>query len=439
MLQFFLRPIRVLSLSAVSLLSMVGSPVMALTSDDSLNSDVVVTEAQSVELPRFATPRMIRNNTLMDTPVIRMGQDDTLIFSFDELRDDPSDLQASLVHCNADWTPSLLSEAEYSDGINIMDIEDHAYSSNTFVRYVNYRIPLPNPDLAPRVSGNYILRIFDRSNPDRTLLEGRFQVSEETARIQGTVSGRTDRGINTEWQQLSLAVDAPEGMNLNPITDLKVTVQQNMRPETLRTLPAPMRVEADRITFEHLPSLIFGAGNEYRRFETVRADYEGMNVERVGLQGRQWHAWPVAGEERASRSHTFDITQHGRYAVDEYSASDPDVGADYIMTHFTLLSEPLYDADVYVEGDLTGRRLDASSRMKYNPQAGAYTLTLPLKQGSYNYQYVVVPRRGGFDDSRQPVEGNHADTTNEYNICVYLRTPGSRADRLVGVQTIYNN
>lgn len=418
---------------AMSMLCAVGNVHALSTSAD---------DTSYPAMPRFATSRMIRNGALLDTPILRLksdgSTDDLLVFSFDELRDDQSDLQASLVHCNADWSVSALTESEYSDGINVYDVEDYAYSSNTFVRYINYQIPIPNEDLMPKVSGNYIIRVYDRTNPDETLVEGRFQVSEDIADISAVASGRTDYGINTQWQQLSLQVSAPEDMNINPVADMFVTIEQNMRPETLRRLNTPMSVQHNTLTFEHLPQLTFDAGNEYRRFETVRTDYEGMHIDSIRLIDRQWHMWLQRDESREELSHVFDATQHGRFAVDEYSATNPDLGADYVMVHFTL-DVPLYDgADVYVEGDLTGRVLNESNRMTYDPSQGVYTLTLPLKQGSYNYQYVVAPRNADGRRRISGVDGNKYETSNEYNICVYLRTPGARADRLIGSSTVYS-
>ena len=85
--------------------------------------------------------------------------------------------------------------------------------------------------------------------------------------------------------------------------------------------------------------------------------------------------------ERASAEYSFDRTQHGRFKVHEYNATDPDIGADYITVHFLLDSPEFPDAEVYVDGEFAHGHYDASNLMTYDRGLGAYTAAIPLKQG----------------------------------------------------------
>ena len=95
----------------------------------------------------------------------------------------------------------------------------------------------------------------------------------------------------------------------------------------------------------------------------------------------------------------------------------------------------LEGGDIFIDGDLTQRRLDPLSRMVWNNATGRYELSLLLKQGAYNYQYLFVPS-GAERGETAPVEGDNYQTVNEYTVRVYHRPRGSRSDRLVGVSTI---
>ncbi|MEG1999419.1 MAG: hypothetical protein RR015_05330 [Bacteroidales bacterium] len=55
-----------------------------------------------------------------------------------------------------------------------------------------------------------------------------------------------------------------------------------------------------------------------------------------------------------------------------------------------------------------------------------------LKQGSYNYQYLFVPK-GETKGKSSVIEGNKYQTSNEYRVNVYHRRPGERYDRLIGI------
>lgn len=386
--------------------------------------------------PDFRTLRVEKEGAFMDVPVINTAAGERVVVSFDEIGDDRSELQYRLIHCDASWNPSRLVESEYLDGFNIADLEDWAFSSNTYVHYVNYRLAIPSEDMRPLVSGNYLVQVFDRDDPDTTLVQARFSVCEDAVAVIGEASGRTDRGLNTEWQQLELTIDPGDFPLANPYQDLMVTVRQNGMPESERTLKAPLRMDGRRIVYAHAPELIFPASNEFRRFETVRLDYPGMHVDSTTFGGTNYHAWLMTDTDRSERQYAYDSTQRGRFMVRDYYSSDPDLGADYVTVHFRLDFPELTNGDLYLDGDLTGHLREEPYRMVYDRQNGAYTLRLPLKQGSYNYRYVAVPhmRTPGAAPVADPgvVEGNHYETSNEYEVFVWYRAPGARADRLLG-------
>lgn len=391
--------------------------------------------SQGIFNARFRTLRVEKENEFLSTPVIRLNSRDKIIISFDEIGDDWSQLQYRLVHCNADWQPSRLVESEFVDGFNFADIEDYAFSSNTFTPYVNYRFEIPDGRISILASGNYVVEVYPQDDPDDVLLRARFQVSEETARIDGLVSTHTDFGVNSEWQQLDLYVDAAR-KDINPYMDILVTVQQNHRPDTQVTLRNPLRIESGRLVYEHNRDLVFPASNEYRRFETVKEDYPGMGVDAVDFRNRTYVAHLKVDESRADKPYYYDQTQKGRFMIDSYNATDPDLGADYVDVVFTLAYPQIMNGDIYVEGDFTSNRHVDRYKMRYDPETRLYTLCLPLKQGSYNYQYVAV-KEGESKGSTALIEGNKYETQNEYNVSVFYRTPASRADRLIGTATVY--
>jgi hypothetical protein len=79
--------------------------------------------------------------------------------------------------------------------------------------------------------------------------------------------------------------------------------------------------------------------------------------------------------------------------------------------------------------------MSETSRMKYDNIRKAYTQTILLKQGGYNYQYWFLPK-GAAKASAERVEGSHWQTRNEYTIYIYHRGWGERYDKLVGMKTI---
>ena len=379
------------------------------------------------------------NGDVLAPPVIMLGTSDRITFTFDHLAEDREFLRYSLVHCNADWQPSQLVSTEYLDGFNEGRVDDYAFSQVTTVHYVNYSLTIPNAEMAPLLSGNYLLRVYPENDPEDLWLQCRFMVSEQRAPVEARVTSRTDVDYNREHQQLEVAVDTEKAAVEDPFNDLIVMIQQNGRYDNEVALRQPLRMSGKYVShYEHQPRLIFEAGNEYRRFETVSTTYPGMRVEDIEFRDPYYHMSLYPDEPRADDMYLYDQTQHGRFYIREYNSDASDTEADYVVVHFSLDHQEIPGAMVFIDGDMVNRRFDPESLMTYNRAAGRYERVMLLKQGSYNYQYLVVPQ-GESRGYTKTIEGDKYQTVNEYLIKVYYRHPGDRYDRLIGVTSIFSD
>lgn len=392
-----------------------------------------------INSPSFHTLQTKVNGSDQLPPVIVLGSDDRLTVSFDEIADDRRYLRCRLVHCDAQWRPDRLLPAEYVDGFNEAVIDDYEFSQATTVHYVNYQVSIPSADLTPLLSGNYLLQIYDESDPDEVLLQCRFSVLQPQVEVYPSVTSRTDIDYNGYHQQLSVAVDTKGSAVADPFNHLLLTATQNSRWDNAVVIVHPTRLSGTTAHYEHLPSLIFPAGNEYRRMEIISTTYPGMGVEAIQYEYPFYHVDLTTDITRADASYVYDQTQHGRFRIREYNSDSPDTEADYVLTHFSLIPPVGFDhtsADIFIEGDLFQRRFSPESRMVFDRSSGLYTLTSLLKQGAYNYQYVTVDRGASTLGRTAAVEGDKYQTANEYYIYVYHRPPGARYDSLVGFGTV---
>lgn len=363
--------------------------------------------------------------------VLVKGMDDRLVIGFDGMGDEREYLRYSIFHCDADWRLSDLVDSEVFDGFNYADVEDYAFSRGTITHYVHYTITLPNDAFSFRLSGNYLLRVYPETEPENVLLQTRFMVSEGAVSVGGSVSSRTDIDYNKSHQQLAVNVDLRKYPVRDPYNDLTLKIVQNGRRDNITTLKHPARMSGSTITYEHTPAMIFRAGNEYRRMETVSTSYPGMGVEQITFEEPYYHMWLATDHPRVGEPYSFDRTQHGRFFVREYNSTSSDTEADYVPVHFSLDLLRIPDAEVHLDGDFTHRKFDNGSRMDYNPSTGRYEKVLMLKQGAYNYQYIADPPVFN-------IEGDFYPTVNEYLVLVYYRAPGERYDRLIGSGVLYS-
>lgn len=404
--------------------------------------------------PDFRTLTIGMEGDRLAPPVITLGSSDRLKIGFDRIAEERDYLRYSIYHCNALWHPSEVVDSEVFDGFNYADIEDYAFSRGTTTHYVHYSITLPNKDFRFSISGNYLLKVYPENDPDDTLLQVRFMVSEGMAHISGDVTSRTDIDYNDSHQQLELEVDLNRYPVRDIFNDLRVVVTQNGRLDNPAVVSHPSRVNGTKAVYEHQRELIFLAGNEYRRMETVQLTYPGMGVESIDFHHPYYHHLLATDTPRYAKNYAFDSTQHGRFFIREYNSDESDTEADYSVVHFTLDLLPVPGKDIYLDGDFTNRRFDETSRMRYDPESGLFRKAMLLKQGAYNYQYLSLPDNASsghtpgektyFNNnveqaaSTAEVEGNFYQTVNEYLVAVYYRAPGERYDRLLGYTVLFS-
>ena len=214
-------------------------------------------------------------------PIIALGSDEQLNVNFDLIDYDAHYLRYSITHCNADWQPSRLIDSEFVSGFNQADITDFAQSEGTFTHYFNYNFTFPNDDMQILKSGNYLLKVSEQDDPDNVLFQTRFSVCEHTVNVAVETTSRTDIDYNDAHQQVSFEVTYKPGTIQNPYQELKALVTQNSRTDNAVMVENPLMVGGNKVTYDHNPTLIFNAGNEYRRMETVNVNALNMGVSRI--------------------------------------------------------------------------------------------------------------------------------------------------------------
>ena len=374
---------------------------------------------------------------LISEPFIELNGKDMLEVNFDVLNQSQGRYTYSIIHCDADWKKSNLSTIEYMDGFQQMPIDDYAQAMTTTTHYANYRLFLPNENIRFKVSGNYVIQVCHEDAPDRILFSARFGVFEPLIQISASVSSNTDISFNQGHQQLSFQLNTQNLRVAYPQSELKIFVSQNNRTDNVVTNLQPTIVTNNRLTYEHIQSLIFDAGNEFRRIEFLTHRFNGMRIERIQYFNPYYHAEVTTDRSRARQTYQYDQDQNGRFFIRCIGCQNPDNEADYYVVHFTYASPLIPNGNIYLSGNMFQNRLDENSRMDYNRETQQYEKSVLLKQGHYNYRYLFVAN-GETKGQLSVTEGNYFQTENEYTILVYYRPMGGRFDRLTGKTTIRN-
>jgi hypothetical protein len=366
-------------------------------------------------------------------PIIRLHSGERLELRFDDLDADYKNYAFTVVHCNADWTPSDLNPFDYLDGFFEDQVREYSQSVNTRIPYSHYRLEFPNENLRPRLSGNYLLKVYTYGAPDEVVLTRRLMIHEPLVGIDAQVQMANLIRFRDQWQQLSFTLQTGGYPIRNPHRDLQVVIIQNGRWDNAMTDLVPRTVMGDRLVYDQEDRILFEGGNEFRRFDTRSLRFLTERVADIQSGPRHWDVFLLPDQRRGFRQYASDDDLNGRFAIDVRDGRDPMVEADYAWVHFSLpMATPLASGGIYVMGALTGWHFPEEGKLGYNYGDSKYELSLLLKQGYYNYLYAFVDE-GETRADLGVLEGNHSQAENDYTILVYHREPGTRYDRLVGL------
>ncbi|MEG1748071.1 MAG: DUF5103 domain-containing protein [Tannerellaceae bacterium] len=374
---------------------------------------------------------------LISQPFIELNGEDRIEINFDGISQSHVTYAYSIIHCNGDWTQSSLSPIEYMNGFQGMTIDDFANSFNTTTQYTNYQLMLPNDNIQFKVSGNYVVSVYNENTPNQIAFTACFSVVEPLIGISASVSGNTDIDFNQTHQQVSINVNNKNFPIPYPQTDLKMFVYQDNRRDNAVSGLQPTSQLENQISYQYNRKLIFDAGNEYRRIEFLSNQYYGMGVKSIQFHNPYYHVELMADHKRCNQSYQYDQDQDGRFFIRCSGCQDSNTDGDYFIVHFTLAIGEQPDGNIYLNGDIFNNVFDDKSLMVYNAASQQYEKSVLMKEGSYNYQYLFVPT-GSAVGQTAPIEGNYYQTENEYTIVAFYRPMGARYDRLIGMTTVKN-
>ena len=366
----------------------------------------------------------------MQTPIISLQSRGGMMLEFDALLEDYLFLQARLVHCNADWKPSRLSDFQFLSEFNAFDLNQFEYSVNTKTLFVHYVFEVP----LTKVSGNYALVVYQNNDVEDVVLTKRFVVYEHSISISPTVrlsSGVSARNFN---QQVEFNLKYNQLNVSNPLTDFHVVVRQNQRWDNAIIGLKPTLVRRDQKYLEYHHFTMennFKGGNEFRFFDLRTYNFRGQNVAHINKESNPMTATLRLSDNRSKQVYSQFRDLNGQYFVESREPQADILEADYINTTFQLNSTREIGGNVYVIGTFNDWKQNESSRLTYDEARQLYTTAIPLKQGVYSYMFWA-------ENDPYYFEGSFFQTENQYEILVYFRAPGFFADRVVGYQAFYS-
>ena len=409
----------------------------AFCAGDSIpDKDTVITQIPSngtrIYAPNIKTIKAYIKGTPLSFPMITLNDGKQIEVMFDELSAESHSFSYKLIHCNADWQPSKLMNLEYIKGFETTPITNWQPSQNTSIDYVHYTFSFPNDDVTLLKSGNYLVQVYNDSNLTKPVFETRTVVVNDIITINAKVQKSSFVENMNLMQEVNIDLNLNDLNVRNPYQDIKVYVLQNGRWDNALSSMEPTFVNNNELSYPRDGSNLFEGGNEFRRFNTKTYKYITEHIRDYRFNGRNYVYTLQTDEPRRYKEYEKNGDLNGNFLILNDLGQDDALTSEYVDVNFELkYDDPEPTGNLYIFGAITNWEANDDSKMVYDSVKHAYTKTLLLKQGMYDYQYAYV------DNSTKKIdcsyeENTHQETENVYYFFVYHRDFLSNSDYIVG-------
>ncbi len=409
------------------------------TGDSSRNGDDAASEPEP-QAPRglvlapthddVRTVQVHRTGDETALPLLRLGSGETITVAFDVLSIESGPLTAYFYHADRTWRRDLVP-AEYMTTFYREDLFEYSISRVTDIAYTHYTYRFPSSSIDFRMSGNYILRITKQGMEEDILFERPFFMAEQAMALNIQLDNVLIAGRGYTSVQ-PLVRFTPLGGNINA-TDYSVCFVRNDQFQAARC--------SERPGLAVLPDVAFYLEPE-ESFELAPASYFlDLSEFRIGgrIESTDLSVRPpiVALEPDYARfpGTSFAPFLNGQTLVESVvrNVIDPGVSAEYAKVYFRFVPADEIKASgrVVVTGSFNNWAYDDENALVWDEERRWYEGIVLLKQGQYEYRYVV-------DDPRlqRAMIGAPPQFRNLYTTFVYLDDVRVSTDRLVAATAI---
>ncbi len=395
-------------------------------------------QEEMIYKPYISTLQLHQYGQQQGLPIYQLNSSDQVILSFDDIEGSLKNYYYTYVLCDYNWQPVNLNPFDYIKGFTQNRISNYRYSSIAFTRYTHYQAILPDKNVAvPIRSGNYLLKVFLDGDLKKTVFTKRFYVLEQKANVVAEVVQPFTPQFFTTHQKLKFTASIKDINSFSAAQQVKAVILQNNRWDNALKDIAPTFVRGTSLEYNSENIGIFEGGKEWRWLDLRSFRLQSDRVLKANYNKASTDIFLKPDADRRADRYLYFPDYNGMYNISTYETINPLWQGDYATVYFSYVppnSIPYPQQDVYLRGAFTGYALNEKWRMTFNVEKQLYETTAFLKQGYYNYEYVLADQ--GEIEKSTPLEGNYWETENSYTILIYYKSFTDRSDQLIGVSQV---
>lgn len=334
--------------------------------------------------------------------------------SFDDLGIGVNDYYYSLVHCDYNWVPSNLFKNEYLVGMDDIRIVNYKKSFNTLQNYTNYNFKFPNNNFTIKLGGNYLLKVKNRN--DELIFERKIFLFNKL--ISGSIEISRAKKINLIQTHQNLKVKFYcNGCIFDSKSDYKLIVFQNSNLNKQKIINQPTYKTGSQLIYDNL---VFEGGNEFYNFDTKNIFSSNSEIKSVSINSIYE---TILYNDFKQKSYSFNPDINGEYLINSTSLEN-NVESDYTRVHFSYHEKLDSNQKIYLVGAFNNFEL--SNKYELKKSENLYKISLKLKQGFYNYSYIIE-ENGLYKNNT-----NFWQTENDYYAILYEKKLTERFYNIIG-------
>jgi len=355
-------------------------------------STLTYSQVSEVNPPDYIKTITFKSNTNQSQlPILKLN--DRLQLEFDVLNGDEADFYYVIEYYNFDWTPNkTLLKSEYLHGFDNQRIVDYENSFNTYQIYSHYRLQIPNQQTRLKLSGNYMIHIYN--DYEELMFSRKFMIYEDIANVGVAIKRSRDVKYVQQKQSVDFAVSSPTMFFNNPSQTIRSVIIQNNNLNSVISNLKPQYTIGRELIYKYNTESSFWGGNEYLFFENKDVRGANVGVQFIDLKDL-YHNYLFTDIIRANRPYTYNPDINGNFLITALDTDNVAIEADYTVIHFSIQHPELLNSEsIHLYGNFNNYAIDETTKMIFNPKTNNYETKLTLKQGFYNYKYVIVDSNG---------------------------------------------
>jgi hypothetical protein len=336
---------------------------------------------------------------------------------FDELTYKYKNYYYEIDHYDFDWNLSELKKSEFLDGFDNIRIINYFKSYNTIQPYTNYQFQIPNRNFKITKSGNYIVKV--KNSKGKYVFKRKFVYLKQKSLGSIEISKAREINFQDSNQKLKVTINCNDCNFSNNSFTYKLVVYKNYDLHNYKVINSPTYKLSKKIIYDNI---IFKGGTEFLNFDN--SNILNTNIEIKNIDLNKNYITQLKNDIIPS-IYTYEPDINGKFII-KNNSGNPLIESEYSNVLFSLKTiNPTNN--IYIIGNFNDYKKNEFSQLKF--KNGLFQITLFLKQGFYNYKYIMK------DENKNYEMSNFWQTENIYTAMLYEKKPNETYFKIKTIAT----